>query len=631
MIKSFKKEGRTIDWLSTLFEKINAFISSNPTDFFSYFTMFIRFLLPVIAIIVVYRSVKSLLIEQDDFEDWGYLSLPNGAKISLNHWENIIGRSKSSDVYMEYPTLSRSHAAVIHDVKGLWRIYDLDSKSGVILNGKKVIDRAPIRTGDIISLGGVELVFVTISKQEHIDLTKDRIRPGKIVKPSMTLIYLTLFQILLGLQVSISFENALPPSVLVCFLALIVLTWFCYILTRILRRVAFEIETIAFLLCTIGLGITASAVPEDLYKQMVLLVIGIFLYFLIGWFLRDLSRAVKLRWPIAVAGLVLLGINLLLSTTTNGARNWLTISGVTFQPSEFVKIAFVFAGAATLDRLFAKRNLILFIAFSGVCVMALAIMGDFGTALVFFVAFLAISFIRSGDLATILLSVAGAGFAGFMAITLKPHVAERFSTWGHAWSVASGAGFQQTRTMSAAASGGLFGVGAGNGWLKHIFAADTDLVFGILCEELGLIIALIAVFALLVLAFHVIRASRTARSSYYVVGACAAVTILIFQMILNVLGSVDVLPFTGVTFPFVSKGGSSLVACWGLLAFIKAVDTRKNASFVVRTPKHISKNENKQKESAEYEYDDEEFVDEFHFDDEIDFTKEIRSDYDDED
>ncbi len=79
---------------------------------------------------------------------------------------------------------------------------------------------------------------------------------------------------------------------------------------------------------------------------------------------------------------------------------------------------------------FCQTNLILFIAFSGVCLMALALMGDFGTALVFFIAYLTISFIRSGDLATVFLSVAGAGFAGFMAVTLKPHVAARFRNLG---------------------------------------------------------------------------------------------------------------------------------------------------------------------------------------------------------
>jgi cell division protein FtsW (lipid II flippase) len=530
-------------------------------------------------------------MQEDDLEEWGYLSLPNGARISLNHWENIIGRAKASDVTMDYPTLSRSHAAVIRDDKGLWRVYDLGSKSGVLRNGKKVEERSVIENGDTLTLGGVELFFVTMGRKEHIALERDRIRPGKVFKPFSTLLFLSAFQIALGLQLCISMDAALPPSVPISFAALIVLTWLCYILTRLLRRVAFEIETIAFLLSTIGLAVAASSSPDDLYRQLVLLFAGVCLYYLLGWFLRDLDRAVRLRWPMAVAGILLLALNLLLSRSAFGAKNWLTIAGVSFQPSEFVKLAFVFVGAATLDRLFAKRNLVLFIAFSGICVMALALMGDFGTALVFFIAYLTISFIRSGNVAAVFLSLAGAGFAGFIAMTLKPHVAARFATWGHVWQQLNDAGYQQTRTMMAAADGGLFGVGAGNGWLKHIFAADTDMVFGVVSEELGLIVAAAAVFALLVLVFYTVRASSSARSSFYVIGASAAVSILVFQMILNVFGSVDILPFTGVTFPFVSKGGSSLIACWGLLAFVKAVDIRKNASFVVRTPRSISKRE----------------------------------------
>lgn len=540
------------------------------------------------AVIIVYRSAKSLLRDDEDLEEWGYLSLPNGAKISLNHWENMIGRSKASDVCINYPTISRSHAAFIRNDKGEWTVYDLGSKGGVTLNGNKVIEKERVCHGDTVTLGGLELLFVSMSKNELAKQAKERLRPGRTVKPFSTLILLTQFQIILGLQLCISQGKTLSAAVPACFIALIALTWLCYIVTRLLSRVAFEVETIAFFLCTIGLAVTASAAPAFLYKQIALLSAGICLYFLIGWFLRDLNRAVKLRWPIAVSGLILLTVNLLLSQSTLGAKNWLTISVITFQPSEFVKIAFVFAGAATLDRLFAKRNLGLFIAFSGICLMALALMGDFGTALIFFIAYLTISFIRSGDLATVFLSVSGAGFAGFMAVTLKPHVAARFATWGHAWEHANASGFQQTRTMSAAASGGLFGVGAGNGWLKHIFAADTDLVFGVVSEELGLIIAVTAVLSLILLAFHAIRSSSAARSSYYVIGACAAVSILIFQMLLNALGSVDILPFTGVTFPFVSKGGSSLISCWGLLAFIKAIDTRRNASFVVKMPKHVA-------------------------------------------
>ena len=112
-------------------------------------------------------------------------------------------------------------------------------------------------------------------------------------------------------------------------------------------------------------------------------------------------------------------------------------------------------------------------------------------------------------------------------------------------------------------------------------AADTDLVFGVVCEELGLITGVCCVLGLLLLALFAVRSASTGRSGYYVIASCAAVTVYLTQVGLNVFGSMDLLPFTGVTFPFVSRGGSSLMACWGLLAFIKAGDTRQQGSFAL--------------------------------------------------
>lgn len=117
-----------------------------------------------------------------------------------------------------------------------------------------------------------------------------------------------------------------------------------------------------------------------------------------------------------------------------------------------------------------------------------------------------------------------------------------------------------------------------------------------MCEELGLIIAICAVLAILALAFFAVRNSGHGRSAYYSIAACATASMFMVQVALNVFGSVDILPFTGVTFPFVSRGGTSVLACWMLLAFIKAGDTRKGASFVVRPPE--AKTRKQQRESA---------------------------------
>ena len=306
------------------------------------------------------------------------------------------------------------------------------------------------------------------------------------------------------------------------------------------------------------------------------------LFLLLGWYLRDLRRAVKLRYLMGIAAVALFAVNLAIAGVSHGARNWISVFGFSFQPSELIKVAFVYVGAATLDRLLTRRNLYGFILFSGFCLVCLAAMRDFGTAAIFFVAFLVIAYLRSGDFATLSLICGGVAFAGMMVVRFKPYIANRFAVWGHVWEDASGAGYQQTRTMSAAASGGLIGVGAGDGWLHNVAAADTDLVFGMLCEEWGLIIALLAVCALVTLAVFAVRCTKAGRSSFYTIAACAAMSLLVFQSVLNIFGAVDLLPLTGVTLPFVSHGGSSMLSAWGLLAFLKAADTRQNASFAIR-------------------------------------------------
>ena len=195
-----------------------------------------------------------------------------------------------------------------------------------------------------------------------------------------------------------------------------------------------------------------------------------------------------------------------------------------------------------------------------------------------------IAYLRSGSFAGIALICAGTGFAGVLAAKFRPYILERFSTWGHVWDDPLGSGFQQTRSLMCIASGGLVGLGLGRGWLKYVAASDTDLVFAFVSEEWGLLVAVMMVAVLVIMGVFVLKAASMGRSSFYTIGACAAMSIMITQTILNVFGTVDLLPLTGVTFPFVSNGGSSMMASWGLLAFIKAADTRQNASVAVRLP-----------------------------------------------
>lgn len=547
----------------------------------TWYTAIVRFLFPVLAVLVLYRAVRSLLKIPHTPETWGQLSLPNGTPIPLTHWENIIGRGKTADVYLNYPSISRQHAALCRGEDENWTVYDLGSKGGTLVNGERVEKSAPVKLGDTISLGGVPLIFLpqTVTEREELEEKRRAERPAAMW-PSF--LWLTVFQALACLQLIAAAGEEASAAIPLAFLGLTAVMWLYFAVLRCTRCVGFEMETIAFFLSTLSLAVTASSAPGSLFKQFLAVMLGLVLFLVLGLFLRDLGRVQKNRWLMAAMAIGLLGITLLVGSSKYGAVNWISIGPLSFQPSEIAKICYIFAGSATLERLFHKRNLTLFIVLTGVCIGCLGLMSDFGTAAIFFVTFLVIAYLRSGDFATLSLICGGAVFGAGIIVKFKPYILSRFASWGHAWEAASTTGYQQTRTMSAAASGGLLGMGAGNGWLHRVPAADTDLVFGMLCEEWGLLIAVLAVGSIITLAFFAVRACRVGRSSFYIIAACAAGSLLVFQTCLNVFGSVDLLPLTGVTFPFVSNGGSAMMSAWGLLAFLKATDTRENASFAIR-------------------------------------------------
>ena len=544
------------------------------------YTAVVRLLFPLLSALILFRAIRSLLRVPHTPEVWAQLSLPNGVGIPLTHWENILGRSRSADVVLNYPSISRQHAALCRDDDGAWTVYDLGSKGGTAVNGAAVTDKAPLKLGDTVTLGGVPLVFLpqTVGAREELEEKRRAERPAAMW-PSF--LWLTLFQALTALQLTLAAGEAASPHIPLCFLTLTVAMWLCAALLRLGRCVGFELETIAFYLSTLSLAVTASSAPGSLPKQTLAVLLGVGLFLTLGLLLRDLERVKRLRWLMAAGAIGLLGSTLVLGTSKFGAANWITLGSMSFQPSELAKVCYIFAGSASLERLFRRRNLTLFIVLTGVCIGLLGLMSDFGTAAVFFVTFLVIAYLRSGDAATLALICGGAAFGAGIIVKFKPYIMSRFSAWGHAWEAASTTGYQQTRTMSAAASGGLLGMGAGNGWLHRVPAGDTDLVFGMLCEEWGLLIALLAVACILTLAWFAVRAARAGRSAYYTIAACAAGSLLVFQTCLNVFGSVDLLPLTGVTFPFVSNGGSAMLSAWGLLAYLKAMDTRADAGFAI--------------------------------------------------
>lgn len=387
------------------------------------------------------------------------------------------------------------------------------------------------------------------------------------------LILVTIFQVLTG-TVAIT-GNGFNSKLFVIYAGFIILEWGYFIIaSTFFGQNNFEIEIIGFLFS--GIGLTNVATVDDGYalKQVVAILLGLFVFIAMLVVLRRTDIVMKLRMPVAVAAVGLLVANLALAQYTNGALNWITIGGISVQPSEFVKLAFIFVGAASLDKLQNARSLTKYLIFSFGCVGALFLMKDFGTALIFFFTFIIIAFMRSGDVRTIAIVCVAALLGALMIVYFKPHVAARFRAYRHIWELINEEGMQQTRTLIYSASGGLFGLGIGKGELRNVVFASTDLAFGMICEEWGMIIAFTIVITYAFLLLYAIKVARNTRSAFYAIAACAAAGLILFQTSLNIFGVTDILPFTGVTLPFISRGGSSVISSWGMLAFIKSADIR---------------------------------------------------------
>lgn len=550
-------------------------LTSLPDNFLTLFLYILRVAVPLLAIGVAVRCFTSLRLGKRREDPVMVLeNRTTHSIIPVLYWENSIGRSRSSDIVLRDQTVSRSHAVLMRRESG-WFVADTNSKSGTFVNGTKIKDRTPIFPGDTIAMGSTALMLKRTG-----DVGVPSVRPSSrhAAPPFALMCSVFLMQILLALQVGFS-GGKLDPTATLPLAGLMVVEWIFYFYSiRLLGHVSFELETLAFMLSGVSIALQSGASRRDAWVQLAAVAAGIVFYRFLIWFLGDMDRVTQWRVRIGIFAILLFAVNLVLAKSRNGARNWIYLGPISVQPSELIKIAFIIVGTSTLDRLQTYKNLTGFIAFSAVCMGALFLMRDFGTACIFFLTFLIIAFMRSGSVRTIALACSVAVFGAFLILKIKPYVAQRFEVWHHVWEHTGDTGYQQVRVLSYSASGGLFGVGIGRGCLKDVFASTSDLAFGMVCEEMGTLLAVTVAMVLAFLALYARSEATRSRSTLYSIAACAAGGMLLFQACLNIFGATDVLPLTGVTLPFISEGGSSMVSVWGLLAFLKASDERTYAA-----------------------------------------------------
>ena len=538
----------------------------------------LRILMPLYAIFIVYQCYAAMRRRRRPEKP--LVTLMNTAtmeKIPVVFWENTIGRKRSNDIVVEDAAVSRTHAVLLRRSEG-WFISDAESVHGTYVNGEKTQGRKQVFIDDVIRVGNTEYRFLR-GDEYNEELRESWFFKNPSQKPAIKawklMLMITLFHLFMTVEAMFWNAGTNTFSPLLLFGAIAVVEWgFFSVSYFVLKRVTFELEALALFLSGIGAILLIRQEERSAYMQLAATVVGFVIFCIIIKLIEDPDRIYRFRLALMIFAVLLLGTSIVFGKVTNGAANWIYIGIFSFQPSELVKVIYIIIGAGTLDKLNTKKDLFIFIGFSVVCVGLLAIMRDLGTALIFFITFLLIAFMRSGDFKTIILAVAAAVFGATFAIRFMPYVADRFKAYRNVWKYAQAEGYQQTHVLTFIASGGLFGVGIGNGFLKQVAASESDLVFGLVAEEMGIIVAITLALAVALLVVYARAITTRSRSTFYSISACCAAGLLVVQLTLNIFGATDLLPLTGVTFPFISSGGSSIISCWGLLAFIKAADER---------------------------------------------------------
>lgn len=267
----------------------------------------------------------------------------------------------------------------------------------------------------------------------------------------------------------------------------------------------------------------------------------------------------RLTWLYALLGIGLLLVVLILGSVTQGSKISYTILGFTLQPSEFVKILFVLFMAAALYWGSDLRRMCSVSVAAAVHVIILVLSRDLGSALIFFIVWLFVLYYATGKW-YVLATGAGIGALGaFVSYHLFSHVRVRVQAFLNPWSYIDGIGYQITQSLFAISSGGLWGQGLGKGTPDKIPYVESDFIYAAIAEEFGLIfaVALLVIFLCCFIRFLQLTLGQTDLFCRYLNFGIAIA--FIFQTFLTVGGEVRFIPLTGVTLPFISYGGSSMI------------------------------------------------------------------------
>lgn len=360
---------------------------------------------------------------------------------------------------------------------------------------------------------------------------------------------------------------------LIVFYGAQVIFFFCYLLLYRLLYVHVSrilLNNMCMLLC-VGMIMLTRLSPDKAVRQFAIIVISAGLTWLIPYVIDRVWQLGKITWPYAAAGIVLLLTVLIAGNNNYGAQLSLSIAGFSFQPTEIVKITFVFFVAAMFYQSVEWKQVYLTTAAAAVHVLILVLSKDLGSALMLAVTYLLMLFVATSSYLFLGVGILSGCGAAVAAYHLFAHVRVRVEAWLNPWADIDKNGYQITQSLFAMGTGGWFGMGLCQGMPKKIPVVEKDFIFAAVSEEMGGIFAVCVLLICVGCFLQFIMIATRMQAMFFKLLAFGLGILYAVQVVLTVGGVIKFIPSTGVTLPFVSYGGSSILSTFVVFGIIQGM------------------------------------------------------------
>lgn len=295
-------------------------------------------------------------------------------------------------------------------------------------------------------------------------------------------------------------------------------------------------------------------------RQFTIVAISLVIALIIPAFMKYIRLLKSCEYIFAAAGILILGVVLISGSITNGSKLSFSIMGMSFQPSEFVKIIYVLFLAAILSKAERFIHVVLSAVLAAVHVLFLAASKDLGSALIYFITYIILLFVATRKVRYLILGLAGGSAAAYASYFMFAHVRVRVAAWLDPWNDINATGYQIAQSLFGIGTGGWFGMGIDAGTPGTIPYVEQDFIFSAICEEFGILFGICLIAVCVNLFLEIVHTAHSCHDSFMKYSVYGLGIIYIVQLFLTIGGNSKFIPLTGVTLPLISYGGSSVLA-----------------------------------------------------------------------